>query len=266
MNSFPVTSHLHSAFRKIGADVRVVPPIRVPRPRPWLVALNAERIRVRDDRFELVLPGNASATILDCRRDERHLVLSVQEPGVEVQQFLCGFDERHWFAAAVKGSTVRAAKESLLPPQVREVALRARIRHAHLFRRHNRAFVRQGEWFFVPDDTVTVNPLLIRHREPLIRPGGGKPHVVDELVRGAGELLWHHPAHAPGGFTQEQFARLPENLRQQPQWSRRVLVRNGSIAVRGAVRHSDHATIFLRGWHRVFINSEQRPASLGFLD
>ena len=244
----------------------MVPPVRNPRRRAWVVAFNAQRIRVRDALFELVLPEHASATVLDCRKDQRHLVVSVQEPGAATQKFLCGFDERHWFAASVTGSSVLAAKESLLPAPVREVALRARVRHAHLFRRHNHAFVRQGEWFFVPVD-ASVNPLTICHREPLTRPGGGKPHVVDELVRGLGETVWHHPSHAPGGIREEEYRALPEPFQKMPAWTRRRLVQaDATVLARGAVRHPDHATIHLRGWHRVFINNEQRPASLGFFD
>jgi hypothetical protein len=42
--------------------------------------------------------------------------------------------------------------------------------------------------------------------------------------------------------------------------------RETPLHVRGAVRHPDHATLHLRDWHRVFINNENRPDSLGFLD
>ena len=264
MNTFPLTSHLRSSFRKIGADVRAVAPL-TPREN-WIFAQqSAQRIRVRDDLFELILPPQSLATVLDCRKHEHHLVLSLQVPGSPNQKFLCGFDERHWFAAAVAASNVPAAKDSLMPPVVRAAALRVGVRHSELYRRHNRAFVRQGEWFFLPTD-VPVNPLTIHRREPLIRPGGGKPHIVDELVRGAGEMVWHNAKFAPNGLTQDQYALLSRVRQSQPGWSRRLLVRNGSVLARGAVRHSDHATIFLRGWHQVLINSEQRPASLGFLD
>lgn len=229
--------------------------------------LAARRINVRDDAFELTLPVATRAVVLDCRRDDRHLVLSLQEPAGAPQRFLCGFDERHWFAAAVTGHTVPTAKESLMPPAVRQAATRAGIRHADLFKRHTAAFVRQGEWFFVPDDRVTVDDLHIHRREPLIRPGGGKPHIVDELVRGQGEMVWHHTQFARNGLTDAEFARQTEWARATQGWSRRLRVGpDAAVHVRGAVRHPDHATIWLGTWHRVFINSEVRPASLGFLD
>jgi hypothetical protein len=80
--------------------------------------------------------------------------------------------ERHWFVAAVTGTTVSGAKDSLMPSAVREVAERFGLRHADFHRRHTSAFIRQGEWFFVPAG-IDVDPLRIHRREPLVRPGGG---------------------------------------------------------------------------------------------
>src|SRR5262249_17868509 len=151
----------------------------------------------------------------------------------------CGFDERHWFAAAVKGTTVSAAKDTLMPPAVREAAQRAGLRHDDFHCRRTSAFIRQGEWFFVPAG-IGVDPLRIHRREPLIRPGGGKPHIVDELVRGTGEMVWHHARHAPDGLTDAERAALPKLVRSDVGWSRRLRVnREGSVLARGAVRHPD---------------------------
>ncbi len=264
MNSFIVTSHLHTSFRKIGAFIQALPaPTGSRRARGEV----RRRIAVRDRTFELTLSPNTLAVVSDCRPDERHLVLSLQNPGAKPERFLCGFDERHWFVAAVTGTTVPAAKDSLMPRAVREVAERAGLRRADFHRRHTNAFVRQGEWFFVPAGEIETDPLTVLQREDLIRPGGGKPHVVDKLIRGTGEMVWHHATYAPNGFTNDEFACLLAPVRTAPGWSRRLRVRDvGSVLARGAVRHPDHATIWLGTWHRVFINSEQRPASLGFLD
>jgi hypothetical protein len=265
MNSFIVTSHLHTSFRKIGAFVQAVPQPVATRPRRGPVA-GPRRINVRDRTFELTLTPDTLAVVSDCRPDERHLVLNLQNPGSKPERFLCGFDERHWFVAAVKGTTVSAAKDSLMPRAVRTAAEQAHLRRADFQRRHTSAFIRQGEWFFVPAG-IDVDPLRISRREPLVRPGGGKPHIVDELVRGTGEMVWHHARHAPDGINDAQRAALPKLVRSDVGWSRRLRVlREGSVLARGAVRHPDHATIYLAGWHRVYINSEVRPVSLGFLD
>lgn len=262
MNSFQLTPHLHTSFRKIGACVEVLPAFLDRRRRFAL----PRRITVLDRTFGLSLPPGTLAVVSDCRPDQRHLVLSLQDPGAKPERFLCGFDERHWFAAAVTGTTMATAKDSLMPRAVRGIATRVGLRRTDLHRRHNRAFIRQGEWFFVPTD-VAVDPLRIHRREPLIRPGGGKPHLVDELVRGAGEMVWHHPLHAPSGLNEPERAALSREVRRDAGWSRRLRVsREGSVLARGAVRHPDHATIHLAGWHRVYLNTEVRPISLGFLD
>jgi len=47
------------------------------------------------------------------------------------------------------------------------------------------------------------------------------------------------------------------------------MVRNPRAFVRGTVRHSDHKTIFLEGWHEVFMNTETQAAAMrnvAFLD
>ncbi len=266
MSTFLITSHLRSSFQRIGACIRALPPAL---PRASWRAVNAapRRISIRNDAFELTLPPTAQAVVLDCRKAERHLVLSIQDQGATAERFLCGFDERHWFAAAVTGGSVPAAKDSLMPPAVREAALRAGVRPADLHRRHTKGFIRQGEWFFVPAGEIDDRRFTIHWREPLIRPGGGKAHVVDELVRGQGEMVWHHAQFARNGVSDSQFRALPDWQKDAKGWSRRTRISDAvSVFARGAVRHSDHATIWLAGWHRVYINSEVRPASLGFLD
>ncbi len=270
MHTFLITSHLRALFHAIGAYVRAVPQTTVTRTR-WSAAAvaNRPRINVRNEAFELALPSSTRAVVLDCRKSDQHLVLSLQDEGAAPQRFLCGFDERHWFAAAVTGHTVAAAKDSLMPPEVLSYAARVGLRHGDFHRRHTKAFIRQGEWFFVPVGDIEVDELTIHRREPLVRPGGGKPHLVDELIRGTGEMVWHHAYYAPNGFTNDEYACLHAPVRAASGWSRRMRVRvreAGSVLARGGVRHPDHATIWLSGWHRVFINREVRPASLGFLD
>lgn len=49
----------------------------------------------------------------------------------------------------------------------------------------------------------------------------------------------------------------------------KTMVRNPRVFVRGTVRHSGHKTIFLNGWHEVFVNTESRATAMrdvAFLD
>ena len=48
-----------------------------------------------------------------------------------------------------------------------------------------------------------------------------------------------------------------------PPW---FAVRNPEVFVRGHVRHADHATIVLHGWHRVHLNSEFTTGNVTFYD
>jgi hypothetical protein len=127
---------------------------------------------------------------VDARRDDRHLLLLARIDGAK-SKFLCGHDERHWFVAAVpeeaRGVTgVVAAKAALQPEAVREVVERKRPKDP--FRRRNSAYVRQGEWFFVPADVDPPAAEVLRN-EPLFR-SGGTPHVMQYAYRRGGEPVY----------------------------------------------------------------------------
>ncbi len=92
---------------------------------------------------------------------DRHLLLLVRE-GKDKSKFLCGHDERHWFVAAVPErvglvTNVFAAMEALKPPEVLEAQRRQGIKSRDRQRRKNAAYVRQGEWFFLPAPKVRVD-------------------------------------------------------------------------------------------------------------
>jgi hypothetical protein len=127
--------------------------------------------------------------------------------------------------------------------------------------------VRQGEWFFLPEPDVQLAEWLILRHEPLTRGAGSKPHVCDEMVRTGGEIVWVHPVYAPRGTTPERYGKLAGYQRAQTNWQQ--MRRNAAVFVRGRVRHADHKTIRLPGWHRVLMNTEsEAPAAhrVVFLD
>ena len=52
-------------------------------------------------------------------------------------------------------------------------------------------------------------------------------------------------------------------------WRWQAMRRNMDVFVRGRIRHADHATIELHGWHRVLMNTEAQAKamrSVAFLD
>ena len=78
MNSFVITSHLYTSFRKIGAFVEALPDIAGNRRIRGEVG---RRITVRDRTFKLTLSSNTLAVVSDCRPEDRHLVLNLPNVG-----------------------------------------------------------------------------------------------------------------------------------------------------------------------------------------
>lgn len=268
MNSETIASQ----FAHMGARFRIVRPEDLPRNR----RRNEYALDLTSDRhgqiFELQLSAEREAqleiNVMQCQRHERHLLLLVKTPEAK-DRFLCGHDEREWFVAAVPGgaSSVAQAKDALQPPQVRQAASTAGLDQRQRFRRHNRAFIRQGEWFFVPAPEMEGEPEGILRNEPLRR-GSGKPHLVAELFRSGGETVFVSTKR-PNGISEEEYRRLVEEKPAAKHWGWRTMRRNAAVYVRGTVRHLDHATITLRGWHTVWMNTEtttRQMANVAFLD
>jgi hypothetical protein len=117
----------------------------------------------------------------------------------------------------------------------------------------------------VPD--LQVEKKLILHNEP-IRRGGGKPHMVAEVFRTAGEAVRVCVRH-PNGLTESQYRALIAEDPKAVHWGWQRRFRNADVYARGTVRHRDHATITLHEWHRVWMNTEnttRQMANVAFLD
>src|SRR5262249_8861670 len=123
--------------------------------------------------------------------------------------------------------------------------------------RKNAAFYRQGEWFFVPATGWghdRINEMSVLHNEPLRR-GEGKAHMVEQLYRVGGEVVYVCPKHQ-NGVSEEWYRRCIQNNPAAAQWAWQALRRNPRVYARGRIRHPDHATITLPIWHRVVLNTE----------
>ena len=193
--------------------------------------------------------------VVDVQPRDRHLLL-LARVGEEKSKFLCGHDERHWFVAAVPESArgvtgVATAKAALQPGVVQELV--DRVRPKDPFRRRNAAYVRQGEWFFVPATGIDPPEALVLRDEPLRRERG-TAHVMQFAHRRGGEAVYVNGQH-PTGISERRYQRLTPAQRRGGGWVR--MVREPEVYASGAVRHPDHATIHLAGWHRVLMNTEQ---------
>lgn len=233
----------------------------------------------RDSRgafFALRVPEQLDAsldvTVMQTEKHDRHLLLFVRKgegKSAVKDRFLCGHDERDWFVAAVPNgaSSVAQAKEELKPQQVRDAQNRAGLNQSQRNLRKNRAFRRQGEWFFVEEPHLVVDPKLILRNEPLSRGSGSKPHHVAEVFRTGGELVYVHRRYPNGVSAEEQKRIIDRGQASKDGW--RMRMRNAGVYARGTVRHADHEVITLHTWHRVLMNTESQSrtmANIAFLD
>ena len=274
------TKQIESRFAAMGArlKLREVPSRWRQGDRHWIDPADFALDIRRDgtgEFFELRVPTHLSETldvsVTQAEPKQRHLLLFVRKSGDQPQldRFLCGHDEREWFVAAVPGgaSSVRQAMDALQPPDVREAVSREQIPPSQRHTRKNRAFRRQGEWFFVPAPSLVADEKLVLRNEPLRR-GRSKPHFVEELFRKGGEAVYVCRQH-PNGLTERQYRRLLQTNREAAGLQWRVMRRNMRVFARGTVRHSDHATITLPFWHEVLMNTETQSrtmARVAFLD
>lgn len=276
MNSQPI----ESGFAQMGARVKVreIPSRWTQGARSWISPQDYSLDIQNDGRgefFELRVPAHLSealeVTVVQSERKQRHLLLFVRKPGDKPQldRFLCGHDEREWFVAAVPGgaSSVRQAMDALQPAPVRQALASHKVSTNKRYSRKNRAFRRQGEWFFVPEPTMVVDPKLVVRDEPLRR-GAGKPHMVEQLFRTGGETVYVSSKH-PNGLLPVEYKRLLKSDPSAARWSWRMMRRGMGVYARGAVSHADHATITLPFWHRVLMNTETQSRTMrnvAFLD
>lgn len=265
------TPILENQFARVGARVKVVQQNETRWNRPGF----ALDVRRDDDGefFEVRLPSvpqpAPELVVLQADRHDRHLLLLARNPDGRKDRFLCGHDEREWFVAAVPEavSTVSDAKEALKPAEVRRAQAKAGLNRETSQRRKNEAFIRQGEWFFVPAPALVVEAKRILRSEP-IRRTGGKAHMVEEVYRSGGEAVYYSESKRRV-LTVPQYRKL---LQQRPaavkeDW--RIMQRDMAVYGRGTVRHPDHRTITLHGWHRILMNTETKAPAMqhvAFLD
>ena len=276
-----MTAAIVNAFERMGARARVE------RPRPLRGTTWNRRKRnpywgdpfridiLRDQHGEYFDVFSTDDVTLDVREvvaRDRHLLLTVHISRLghaSRSDYLCGHDERHWFVAAIpedaRVRTVQQAKDALKPQEVWDAMQEYGVPMEERDQRNTAAFIRQGEWFFIPCPDMDVHWDSVVFNEP-IRRGAGKPHICEAMYRENGQVVFVS-ADYPNGLTRAEHSRLPVDERRRVKWEQRV--RNAEVYVRGRIRHHDHATIHLAFWHKVVMNTETRSRAmrnLAFLD
>ena len=269
---FMEASLLDVKFARIGARLKVADPLSRRNRTAGVISLDVQPDR-KGEFFEIsTQPGaEAEIAILDVQPADRHLLLLVRE-GNEKSKFLCGHDERHWFVAGIPETapvgTVRQAKEALKPAEVQTAQARKGLKAKARSRRKNAAYLRQGEWFFLPDANMALDEKLILRDEPLTRGNGGNPHWAEFCIRTDGETVYICSRH-PNGVTEAQYAVILADNPKAKGMGWRTMRRNPGVYVKGRIRHADHATITLHGWHQVLMNTvgqSKAMKNVAFLD
>jgi len=265
--------HIESKFAMMGARFKLS--VGPPKHRSNDYAVDIQQDG-RGQFFELSVPerlrNSLDVNVLQTDKIDRHLLLFVRPFEGKAARFLCGHDEREWFVAAVPGgaSSVLQAKEALKPRAIRTRQDLLRVPTRLRNRRKNAAFRRQGEWFFVPASAWNRDPVndnMVLYNEPLRR-GNGKAHIVEQLFRVAGELVYVCPKH-PNGVSEAYYRHLLQSKPSTAHWGWQALRRNPRVYAKGRIRHPDHATITLPDWHRVVLNTETETDTMrnvAFLD
>jgi hypothetical protein len=267
---------IESRFAEMGARFKCV--LQPPSSNIWIHGIGRTLPYAMDigrDRhgacFELRVPENVKSSLepLVSQADphQRHLLLMIRVAGdnPHLDRFLCGHDEKDWFVASVPGgaSTIRQAFTALQPDAVRQALNGSGLSARKQFKRRNEVFLRQGEWFFLPEPDLMVDEFLILRQEPISR-GAGKPHVVSELYRTGGRSVYVCRKH-PNGITGDAYRSL---LRQNPSaagWGWNLRKRDPRVYARGEVHHPDHASLELPIWHRVHPNTENKSLGRSFV-
>jgi hypothetical protein len=266
------TNLLDIKFARMGARLKIAELPPGSNRFTGVISLNIQADR-KGEFFEITRqPGvEVDISVLDVQPSDRHLLLLVRD-GDEKSKFLCGHDERHWFVAGIPETapvgTVRQAKEALKPAEVQTAQARKGLRAKKSNSRKNSAFIRQGEWFFLPVPGFTVAEKLVMPNEPLRRGNGGKPHWTEFCYRTGGETVYVCNRHS-NGVTEDQYKVILANNSKAKGWGWRTMRRNPGVYVKGRTRHADHATITLNGWHQVVMNTESQSKAMkdvAFLD
>ncbi|MFB9993482.1 hypothetical protein ACFFLM_16060 [Deinococcus oregonensis] len=260
--------HLQRSFARLGMRV-LAAPTQMSRTGRRASTFDIDVARdARGEHFLIRLPEEEAPELLtlDVRPELRQLLL-LARVGERKDKFLCGFDERHLFTAAVPGQSVRdvvGTMHALKPTPIQASETLLGVRGKDRLRRRNAAFVRQGEWFFAPMPDLIVSAQRVRRNEPLTRGAGSKPHLCAEAARLGGEPVMACDKHR-NGISMQRYTQLLKSNPKARTWNWQSFQRNAELYVRGDVRHKDHATLHLPTWHRVLMNTENESAGRAFV-
>ncbi len=239
------------------------------------------------EQFWIEAPEGTRAEVMDVDKSKKQLTLLVHEPartftetvqtqrlsdipaGVRIlrqdallttielktpaqkRHFLVGMDERSYFISqAPTGTTAGQVRKALKARNVKDTE----------------ESTRQGEWFFVPlsvqenkdlNAKISAGGIIVLKKSSIDQRTFGNPHIADEVARVTRFKVRKVEVRRRDNRTKVRDQEVREPISTQ-------------VWVRGKIRHRDHATIELHGWHRVERNSEVsdrgRMAGIAWVD
>jgi len=259
------TDHLQKAFKDIGVKFhkKVNSPIR--RFSGQNLPDDSIRLDTSGDKrspFVLRLGKDADGEIklLNVDTSQHGVLLQIQQENVKVN-FLCGLDEfDKTFIARVPNqgiTTVANAKDALKPPEVldaeRSTPRMGKKKNKH--KRRNSAWLRQGEWFFIPMPKYEPGDSAILRKNAPLMVAGNRAHKAELVADTAGESRYISIMDARRSLSKKGYERLmKENSKEQYKWEMRS--ESSSIYVKGRITAPDHKTLVLNIWHRAVPNRE----------
>jgi len=243
-------SKLEEAFKKVGLNIWVAkkPIMRTDSPEIFQMSIRKER-GGRRGHFAIYCGEEKNEVgVLDLDKNMKQLLMLVKEPRRKftyqerdpknslkfitkagatdgsVRKYLMGLDESHYFIAQIpKGGILNKVRDA-----------HKALRPVHLERKSKlkKSAERQGEWFFTP---ATKSEL--RKMEKLVKQDWRIFRFHELIDKNIGAIGTPHEA---------EFYIEVEIAKEKVPF------------VKGKIKHSDHKTLILDGWHRIFLNLEIR--------
>ena len=248
------TKTVMSKFERMGAQVTIREMTRESFSQHGSPLTIDIRRQPTGEMFDIERTADVTLSVPEVQSRQRHLLLQAATSLSRVN-FLCGHDEMHWFVATLPDGndsrTVAEAKQSLKPDLVK----RKERPKGGKRRRKGDAYIRQGEWFFMPWPHVGVNNNKVLRHAGLVRGPGSKPHMCEFMFLD-GEREYACDRYPKLAFFESEYKEILKTRRKAKQWNWQQLPFEPVRYVKGWITHPDHNPMFLDVWHRVEMNTE----------
>lgn len=180
------------------------------------------------------------------RRTKTGMCVIEQSTDAQTHFYLMGVDERQLFMAEVRPpvTTVKNAHDRLRATTITTADIK------------KGEAIRQGEWFFVKA-TADENRAITESIRGVRKANLGEKYWAQAAVKTKTSIGEAMKVAQGNPHTCDEIIEIVQTEANKMTLGHGWPIRSrGEIFVRGAVRHKDHKTIVLAGWHKVIRNQE----------